>query len=52
MLSVDDLYAGDGVFVASSVRKLTRVHTLDGKVLPDASELHRELSAAYEAGYA
>jgi 4-amino-4-deoxychorismate lyase len=50
-LTVDDLHAGDGVFVASSVRKLTRVHTLDGKVLPDASALHRELSAAYESGY-
>jgi 4-amino-4-deoxychorismate lyase len=51
-LTADDLFTGDGVFVASSVRKLTRVHTLDGKVLPDATELHRELSAAYEAEYA
>jgi 4-amino-4-deoxychorismate lyase len=50
-LTVDDLFSGDGVFVASSVRKLTRVHTLDGKVLPDSTALHRELSAAYEGVY-
>ncbi|ATY11317.1 aminodeoxychorismate lyase [Amycolatopsis sp. AA4] len=50
-LTVDDLFTGDGVFVASSVRKLTRVHTLDGKHLPDSTELHRELSAAYESVY-
>ncbi|MGW7534901.1 aminodeoxychorismate lyase [Amycolatopsis sp. NPDC054798] len=50
-LTADDLFSGDGVFVASSVRKLTRVHTLDGKELPDSTELHRELSAAYESVY-
>ncbi|WP_409465554.1 aminodeoxychorismate lyase [Amycolatopsis sp. GA6-003] len=50
-LTADDLFSGDGVFVASSVRKLTRVHTLDGKKLPDSTELHRELSAAYESVY-
>ncbi|MFB9924797.1 aminodeoxychorismate lyase [Amycolatopsis halotolerans] len=50
-LTVDDLLSGDGVFVASSVRKLTRVHTLDGKALTDSTELHRELSAAYESVY-
>ncbi|MBN6035925.1 aminodeoxychorismate lyase [Amycolatopsis sp. 195334CR] len=51
-LTVDDLHSGDGLFLASSVRKLTRVHTLDGKALPDATALHQELSAAYEAVYA
>ncbi|WP_116206259.1 aminodeoxychorismate lyase [Amycolatopsis circi] len=50
-LTADDLFSGDGVFVASSVRKLTRVHTLDGKELPDSTGLHRELSAAYESVY-
>ncbi|MFD2474356.1 aminodeoxychorismate lyase [Amycolatopsis silviterrae] len=50
-LTVDDLFTGDAVFVASSVRKLTRVHTLDGKELPDSTELHQELSAAYESVY-
>jgi 4-amino-4-deoxychorismate lyase len=51
-LRVADLVAGDGVFMASSVRKLTRVHTLDGARLPDASAVYAELVAAYEAEYA
>jgi 4-amino-4-deoxychorismate lyase len=51
-LRVADLVAGDGVFMASSVRKLTRVHTLDGSPLPDSSAVYAELVAAYEAEYA
>ncbi len=51
-LRVADLVAGDGVFMASSVRKLTRVHTLDGVLLPDSSAVYAELVAAYEAEYA
>lgn len=51
-LRVDDLRAADGVFLASSVRLITRVHTLDGEPLPDAAELHGELNAVYEAEYA
>ncbi|UOZ08638.1 aminodeoxychorismate lyase [Amycolatopsis sp. WQ 127309] len=51
-LRVADLVAGDGVFMASSVRKLTRVHTLDGARLPDSSAVYAELVAAYEAEYA
>lgn len=50
-LTADDLFSGDGVFVASSVRELIRVHTLDGKELPDSTESHREVSAAYESVY-
>ncbi|WP_033290109.1 aminodeoxychorismate lyase [Amycolatopsis jejuensis] len=50
-LSVADLLRGEGVFLASSVRKVTRVHTLDGTVLPDSTALHGELAAAYEAEY-
>lgn len=46
-----ELPAADGVFLASSVRKITRVHTLDGLPLPDSTELHRELSALYESEY-
>ena len=34
-IRVDELHDADGVWLASSVRLLTRVHTLDGKVLPD-----------------
>jgi 4-amino-4-deoxychorismate lyase len=51
-LTLADLHEADGVFLASSVRKITRVHTLDGATLPDASALHQELNALYESEYA
>jgi 4-amino-4-deoxychorismate lyase len=51
-LTVRDLVEGDGVFMASSVRKLTRVHTLDGERLPDSAAVYAELVGAYEAEYA
>lgn len=51
-LTVRDLVEGDGVFMASSVRKLTRVHTLDGERLTDSSAVYAELLAAYEGEYA
>jgi 4-amino-4-deoxychorismate lyase len=51
-LRATDLAEGDGVFMASSVRKLTRVHTLDGSPLPDSSAVYAELVAAYEGEYA
>jgi len=51
-LKVADLTAGEGLFLASSVRKLTRVHTLDGVALADSSAIHAELAAAYESEYA
>jgi len=50
-IAVDDLYAVDGVFLASSIRKITRVHTLDGKPLTDSSALHAELADLYESEY-
>lgn len=50
-LSVVDLLDGDGVFLTSSVRKVTRVHTLNGTQLPDSTALHEELVAAYESEY-
>lgn len=50
-LRVADLADADGVFLASSVRKITRVHTLDGEPLRDSSALQAELNAAYEAEY-
>ncbi|WP_433266294.1 aminodeoxychorismate lyase [Actinosynnema sp. CS-041913] len=50
-IAVDDLYGADGVFLVSSVRKITRVHTLDGKTLPDSRELHGKLVDLYESEY-
>lgn len=35
-LQVADLHAAEGVWLCSSVRLITRVHTLDGRPLPDA----------------
>ncbi|KOV75485.1 aminodeoxychorismate lyase [Nocardia sp. NRRL S-836] len=46
-----ELYDADGVFLASSVRKITRVTTLDGKQLPDSSALLTELQGLYESEY-
>ncbi|PXY31424.1 aminodeoxychorismate lyase [Prauserella muralis] len=51
-LTVEELDKADGLFLSSSVRKLTRVHTLDGNRLPDSTGLHAELAQAYDAEYA
>ena len=51
-MRVEDLHSADGVFLASSVRKITRVHTLDGAALGDAGALHQELHGLYESEYA
>ncbi|HEU5474121.1 MAG TPA: aminodeoxychorismate lyase [Actinophytocola sp.] len=50
-LRVADLRAADGLFMASSVRKITRVHTLDGAALADVPDLHAELNRLYESEY-
>jgi 4-amino-4-deoxychorismate lyase len=50
-LTVSELRDADGLFMASSVRKITRVHTLDGAALPDVTALHQELAALYESEY-
>ncbi|KAA2260163.1 aminodeoxychorismate lyase [Solihabitans fulvus] len=50
-LRVADLRAADGVFLASSIRRITRVHTLDGEPLTDSAALHAELTALYESEY-
>jgi 4-amino-4-deoxychorismate lyase len=42
-LTVPDLLAADGVWLCSSVRLITRVHTLDGRSLPDAGLTSRLL---------
>src|SRR2546423_559398 len=50
-LRVNDLRAADGLFLASSVRKITRVHTLDGEQLAGVTALHEELKSLYESEY-
>ncbi|WP_370945465.1 aminodeoxychorismate lyase [Amycolatopsis sp. cg5] len=50
-LRVEDLYEAEGLFMASSVRKLTRIHTVDGRALPDSAAVYGELMAAYEGEY-
>jgi len=50
-VTVQELKDAEAVFLASSVRKITRVHTLDGVALPDTGALHKELTALYESEY-
>lgn len=50
-IQVGELYDAEGVFLASSVRKITRVNVLDGKQLPDSSALLTELQGLYESEY-
>jgi 4-amino-4-deoxychorismate lyase len=50
-IQTGELYDAEGVFLASSVRKITRVNTLDGKQLPDSSALLTELQGLYESEY-
>ncbi|GAA3008613.1 aminodeoxychorismate lyase [Actinokineospora diospyrosa] len=50
-VAADELATADGLFVVSSVRKVTRVHTLNGAAVTDATEIAAELAALYEAEY-
>jgi 4-amino-4-deoxychorismate lyase len=50
-IQTGELYDAEGVFLASSVRKITRVNTLDGKQLPDSAALLTELQGLYESEY-
>lgn len=50
-VKVAELHSADAVAMVSSVRKITRVHTLDGAALPDSTALHAELAALYESEY-
>ncbi|SDX19519.1 4-amino-4-deoxychorismate lyase [Amycolatopsis xylanica] len=50
-LRIEDLYEAEGLFMASSVRKLTRIHTVDDRALPDSKAVYGELMAAYEGEY-
>ncbi|PPK67802.1 aminodeoxychorismate lyase [Actinokineospora auranticolor] len=46
-----ELTAADGLFVVSSIRKISRIRALDGVALPDATDLCTELNALYESEY-
>lgn len=50
-LTLPELRAADAVLLVSSVRSITRVHTLDGEALPDSTAVHAELTAIHESGY-
>jgi len=50
-IQVAELHRADLVVLASSVRKITRVHTLDGATLTETPGLHAELTALYESEY-
>lgn len=50
-LDLAELREADGVFLASAIRKVTRVRTLDGEPLPDSRAVHAELVTAYESAY-
>jgi 4-amino-4-deoxychorismate lyase len=50
-LWLDDLRAADGLYLASSVRKITRVHTLDGTPLTETPGLRAELTSLDESHY-
>jgi 4-amino-4-deoxychorismate lyase len=49
---VAELPEADAVVLASSIRTITRVHTLNGAELPDSTAAHAELVALYESEYA
>ncbi|MGW0894133.1 aminodeoxychorismate lyase [Saccharopolyspora sp. NPDC002578] len=46
-----ELRTADGVWMTSSVRLVTPVHTLDGTPIKADPELHRELTGLYESLY-
>lgn len=50
-LRVSELHEAEGLFLVSSVRMVTRIHTLDGKALPDSTGLFAELNRLYASEY-
>ncbi|ONI73019.1 4-amino-4-deoxychorismate lyase [Actinosynnema sp. ALI-1.44] len=50
-IRVPELTEADGVFLVSSVRKVTRVHTIDGTELTDSTALHSEMVRLYDSEY-
>jgi 4-amino-4-deoxychorismate lyase len=50
-LKISELLEAKGLFLASSVRKVTRIHTLDGEPLADSTKLLDELTRLYDSEY-
>ncbi|WP_329788661.1 aminodeoxychorismate lyase [Lentzea sp. DG1S-22] len=50
-IQTSELYDAEGLFLASSVRRITRVNVLDGKQLADSSALLTQLQDLYESEY-
>jgi 4-amino-4-deoxychorismate lyase len=50
-MKVSELLEAEGLFLASSVRKVTRIHTLDGEPLADSTPLLGELTRLYDSEY-
>ncbi|RCW47045.1 4-amino-4-deoxychorismate lyase [Halopolyspora algeriensis] len=46
-----ELFHADGVWLASSIRLVTQVHTLDGAQLKADADLHAEITGLYESQY-
>jgi 4-amino-4-deoxychorismate lyase len=51
LFPAERLWRADGVWVASSVRLITQVHTIDGKAVKVDPDLHEALSKLYESQY-
>src|SRR5690606_31847622 len=48
---VEDLFTSDGVWLASSVRLISHVHTIDGTAVKFDPQLHQEIVDLYESNY-
>ena len=46
-----DLFTAEAVLLMSSVRRITRIHTIDAKPLPDSTTLYQDLVNLYESEY-
>lgn len=47
----EELFAADGVWLASSIRLITQVRTIDGTSITADPELHSEITKLYESRY-
>lgn len=49
--SAERMWHADGVWVVSSIRMITQVHTIDGTAIATDPDLHDELTKLYESQY-